>query len=147
MAVKSSCKGNGKARAMMPTSVLNGRLSLDRDCIQGFISEHLGGLIWIYNFPGIKDERVWDLFYDIIILDPVTTRHFSQFQLMWPHGRSRSSPFREWWAAFDSYMGQMFDTTRDQMNNWRWDNPHAFGDQVDCSDPQMTSSGKVNCTD
>jgi len=84
--------------------------------------------------------------YDIIFLDPVTTRHFSQFQLMWPHCRSRSSPFREWWAAFRSYMGQMFDKTCDQMNNSRWDNPHAFGDQVNRSNPQTTSLGKVKQT-
>jgi hypothetical protein len=37
----------------------------------------------------------------------------------------------------------MFDKTRDQMKNWRWDNPRAFGDQVDHSNPQTTSSGKV----
>ena len=43
-------------------------------------------------------------------------------------------------------MGQMFDKTRDQMNNWRWDNPRAFGDQVDRSNPQTTSSGKVKRT-
>jgi len=40
----------------------------------------------------------------------------------------------------------MSDKTRDQMNNWRSDNPHAFGDQVDCSNPQTTSSGKVKRT-
>jgi len=43
-------------------------------------------------------------------------------------------------------MGQMFDKTRDQMNIWRWDNPHGFGDQVDRSNPQTTSSGKVKRT-
>jgi hypothetical protein len=43
-------------------------------------------------------------------------------------------------------MGQMFDKTRDQMNNWRWDNPHAFGDQVNQSNPQTTRSGKVKRT-
>jgi len=43
-------------------------------------------------------------------------------------------------------MGQMFDKTRDQMNNWRWDNPRAFGDQVDRSNPQTTCSGKVTRT-
>jgi hypothetical protein len=43
-------------------------------------------------------------------------------------------------------MGQMFDKTCDQMNNWRWDNPHAFGDQVDRSNPQATSLGKVKRT-
>ena len=43
-------------------------------------------------------------------------------------------------------MGQMFDKTRDQMNNWRWDNPHGFGDQVDRSNSQRTSPGKVKRT-
>jgi len=32
------------------------------------------------------------------------------------------------------------------MNNWRWDNPRAFGDQVDRSNPQTTRSGKVKRT-
>jgi hypothetical protein len=119
---------------------------LDRDRIKGFISEHIRGLIRIYNVCGVKDERAWDLFYDIIFLDPVTTRHYSQFQLMWPHRSSRSLTFREWWVAFHSYMGQMYDKTHNQMNIWGWDNPHAFGDQVDRSNPQTTSSGKVKCT-
>jgi hypothetical protein len=43
-------------------------------------------------------------------------------------------------------MGQAFDKTHDQMNNWKWDNPHAFGDQFDRSNPQTTSLGKVKCT-
>jgi len=148
MAPKGSREGKGKAtaRVKMPTSVINRHLSLDRDRIKGFISEHIRGVIRIYNLCGVKDERAWDLSYDIIFLDPVTTRHFSQFQLMWPHRRSRSSPFREWWAAFRAYMGQMFDKTREKIDNWRWDNPRAFGDQVDRSNPQTTSSGKDKCT-
>jgi hypothetical protein len=117
MAPRGNSKGKGKARARMPTSVINRGLSLDWDHIKEFNSEHIHGLIWIYNVWGIKEERAWDLFYDLIFLDPVTTCHFSQFQLMWPHSRSRSLPFREWWAAVRSYMGQMFDKTRDQMNN------------------------------
>jgi hypothetical protein len=74
------------------------------------------------------------------------TRHFSQFQLMWPNRMSSSSPFREWWAAVRLYMGQMFNKTRDQVNNWRWINTHAFGDQVDRCNPQTTSSGTVKRT-
>jgi len=132
--------------AKMPTSVINRRLLLDREHTKGFILEHIRRILRIYNVCGVKDERAWDLVYDIIFLEPVTTRRFSQLQLMWPHRRSRSSPFREWWAAFRSYMGQMFDTTRVQMNNWRWDNPRAFGDQVDHSNPQTTSFGKFKCT-
>jgi hypothetical protein len=146
MAPKGSSKRKGKARAKIPTADINRHLSLDRDRITGFISEHIRGLIQINNGHGVKDERAWDLFYDIIFLHPVTTRHFAQFQLMWPHRRSRSSHFREWWAAFRSYMAQMFDITCDQMNNWRWDNPDAFGDQVDRSNPQTPSSGTVKRT-
>jgi len=108
MVSKGSRKGKGKAGAKMPTSVINRRLSLDWDLIKRFILELIFALIRIYNVCGIKDERAWDLFYDIIFLDPVTTRHVSQFQLIWPHRRSRSSRFRTWWAAFSSYMGQMF---------------------------------------
>ena len=32
------------------------------------------------------------------------------------------------------------------MNNWRWANPGAFGDQVNRSNPQTTSLGKVKPT-
>jgi len=76
MAPKGSSKGKGKAREIMLTSVINQCLSLDWDRIKGFISEHIHGLIWIYNVWGVNDERAWDLIYDIIFLDPVTTRHF-----------------------------------------------------------------------
>jgi len=43
-------------------------------------------------------------------------------------------------------MGQMIDKTRDQMDNSRWDNPHAFADQVDISNLQTPSLGKVKRT-
>jgi hypothetical protein len=62
------------------------------------------------------------------------------------HRRSTSSAVWDWWAAFCSYMGQMFDKTCDKMNNWRWDNPRALGDQVGRSNPQTTGSGKVKRT-
>jgi len=130
----------------MQTSVINRRLSLDRDSMKGFILEHIRGLIQICNVSSIKDERAWDTFYDIIFLNPVMTRRISQFLLLWPHLRSRSSPSREWWAAFSSYMGQMFDKSSNQKNNWRWDNHRAFRDQVDRSNPQTTSLGQVEYT-
>jgi hypothetical protein len=77
MAPKRSCKGLGKATAMaiMLTSLIHGRLLLDRDCIQEFISERILGLIRIYSVCGVKDERVWDVVYDKIVLDRVTIRH------------------------------------------------------------------------
>jgi hypothetical protein len=43
-------------------------------------------------------------------------------------------------------MGQMFGKTRHQMNNWRWENLRAFGDQVDHSNSHTTSSGHVKRT-
>jgi hypothetical protein len=146
MALKGSRKGKGKARAQTPASVIYRCLTLDWDCVKGFISEHIHGLIPIYNVCGVNDERAWDLLYDTIFLGPVTTHHISKFQLMWPHRRSRSLPFQEWWAAFRSYMGQMFDITCDEMSNWRWDNPRGFRDPVDHSNPQTTRYGKVKCT-
>ena len=82
MAPKGSHRGKGKARAKMPTPGINQPLSLDRDRIKGFISEHIHGLIQIYNVCSVNNERAWDLVYDIIFLDPVTTRHCSQIQLM-----------------------------------------------------------------
>jgi hypothetical protein len=79
MAPNGSRKGKGKetARATMPTSVINKRLSLNQDSLKRFISDQIRGLKRIYNVCGGKDERAWDLVDDIIILDPVMTRDFS----------------------------------------------------------------------
>jgi hypothetical protein len=82
MAPMGSSKAKGKARAKIPTLVINRYLSFDWDRIKGFISQHIHGLIWIYNVSGIKYEREWDLFCEIIFLDPVMTCHISQFQLI-----------------------------------------------------------------
>jgi len=43
-------------------------------------------------------------------------------------------------------MVQRLDTTCYQINNWRWDHPHAFRDHVDFSNLQTTNSGMVKCT-
>jgi len=139
-------KGKATARAKMPTSVISRCLWLDRNCWMGFISELTRGLIWPCSVCGSKDVRRWDLVYDIMFLEPVTTCHLSQLQLMWQHHSSMWSPFQKWWAAFCTYMGWMIDKTRDQMNNCRWGNPHAFGDQVDRSNLQRTILGKIKCT-
>jgi hypothetical protein len=136
----------GTASAHLPTWVINRLLSLDRDHIKGFNSEPICRLVRISNVCGIQDEWAWNLFYDIICLDPVTTRQVTKLQLIWLHRRSRSSPFCEWWAAFFSFMGQMFDKTCNQMNNCHWDNPVFFGDHVDCCSLKTSSSGQVKCT-
>jgi hypothetical protein len=40
----------------------------------------------------------------------------------------------------------MVDNTCDHLNNWRWDNARAYGDQFDHSVPQNSSLGKVKHT-
>jgi hypothetical protein len=117
-----TAKGKATARAKVSTSGINQHLWLDGVRIKRFISDHICGLIRKHNSCSFDLPKAWDFVYDKISLDPVTTRHISQYQLIWRHSKSRSSPFREWWAAFRSYMGQMFDTTRDPMNVWRCDN-------------------------
>jgi len=145
MARKGKCKIKrmATARANLPTSIINWRRSLVRDHLKQFISEHIHGLIPIFNVSFCKGERAWDLFYDIIILDPVTTHHSWQFQLILLHWSRSRSHFGEWWADFGSYMGQMFDKTRHQMNNWRWDNPPALGDLVDHPNLRRATLGKI----
>jgi hypothetical protein len=92
MAPKGSSKGKRKARAKMPTSVINRRPLLDLGPMEGFISQHISGLIRIYNVCNLRDERAWDFCYDIIFLDAVMTPHMSQFQLIWPQHRRRILP-------------------------------------------------------
>jgi hypothetical protein len=43
-------------------------------------------------------------------------------------------------------MGQMFDETHEEINVWRWDNPCVIGNQVDRSNREATSLGKVTRT-
>jgi len=119
---------------------------MDRDISNGLCSEYLRGLIRVYNLCGIKQERAWDLLYDVIFLDPVMTRNCSQIQPGWQTSRSRCSPSREWCVAFPSYMGQKFDKTLYLMKHWRFDIPRALGNQVDCLHLQARSSGKVKHT-
>ena len=139
-------KAKGNCYGTMPTAVINRCLLLDCDHIVGIILEHVRGFIQINKVCSFKDQYAWDLFYDIIILDPVTTHHVSHFRLMWQHRRSSRLPVWEWWAAFHSYMVQMFYSTHNQMNIWRWNNPRSFEDYVDHSNLKITSSGKVKHT-
>jgi hypothetical protein len=108
--------------------------------------EHICGPIQIYNVCSVKNETAWDFIYNIIFLELVMTLHFSQFQRMLLYRRSRSSPFREWWAAFHPYMGKMFYQTHKQMINWRWDILNTFERQVNRSDPQKIILQKVGRT-
>jgi hypothetical protein len=41
-------------------------------------------------------------------------------------------------------MGKMFNISRHELNNWRWDRPSALGDEVIRSNPQKTRLVKLN---
>lgn len=102
IAPNRSCIGerNASAWRIMPTSVVNWHRLLDWDCIQQFILQYIHGLVQIQNVWRVQDEPAWDLVYDTICIDVVTTRHFSQYLLMCPHHTSRCVTFCKWWAAF-----------------------------------------------
>ncbi|KAF8542577.1 hypothetical protein BDD12DRAFT_876118 [Trichophaea hybrida] len=120
MVPKGSSKGQGLVRAKIPISVINRRLSLDQVHMKGFMSVYIWVHILIYNVGVVKDDRAWDLFYDIIFLDPVMTRQFSQSQLKRLQCRVRSLPFQH-----------------------RWDNPCDIGDHVNGSNTKTTSFGRI----
>jgi hypothetical protein len=40
----------------------------------------------------------------------------------------------------------MLETTRNQVNIWRRDNPRGFREQVDCTNPRTTTFGQVERT-
>jgi hypothetical protein len=79
MAPKGTCEGKGKisAKANIPTLLINRRLSLDWDCIKGFIAEHIRGLMRIYNDCGVNDNGGWDIFNNIMFRDPVMIHHIN----------------------------------------------------------------------
>jgi len=132
----------GKARAKMPTSVINGRLSLDLDHIMKFIPEYILGLFRIYNVYSIKHSKTGDLVHDVFFLDTVMTNHISQFHQTWPHCRWRSWPFQTWGAAFRLDIWRTIYKTCDQTSHcWRG-NPYAFGDQVNRYNVETTRLAK-----
>jgi len=139
-------KWNATARAKIPTSVINRCQTLHRDRLQGYISQHICGLMQIFNISSVYYGSEWYLFYDISLCDPVMTSHFPQFWVIGLNRRRTWLPFWEWLVTFHSCMQQMFDKTSSEMNNWRWVNAHTFGDQVNHSNVWATSLRMVEWT-
>jgi hypothetical protein len=71
MAPQGSREGQRKAtaRGIVPTAVINRHLSFNWESIKGRISKLIIGLIQILHVCGVKNQRAWDIFYDIIFLD------------------------------------------------------------------------------
>jgi hypothetical protein len=82
----------------------------------------------MYAISGMMDIRAWDLIYDILFLDPITTPHFAQFQWLWRHRLENSGDNFQWWNLFKGFLGGCFGKTQEQMNHYRADNPSQFGD-------------------
>jgi len=95
---------------------------------KAFLAEHILGLIRMYAISGMGDIRAWDLIYDILFLDPITTPHFAQFQWLWSHRRENSGDNFQWWNLFKGFFGGCLGKTQEQMNHYRADNPSQFGD-------------------
>lgn len=106
------------------TDSIKERLHLD-GFIKQLIAEHIRALIRIYAIGGVKDPEALDLMYDILFIDPVTTRHFWQFQGMWKHRGSNETQYKAWWDAFMAFLRDCFDTTRRQMNRYHAETPPA----------------------
>jgi len=130
----------------MPTSVINRRLSLDQGRIQRFIFGHILGFKRIQNLFGVDFEIACDVLYDIIFLDPVMSSHFSQFKTDVVTPKGQDFTLSRVVGSLPFIYGEMFDTTHNQINNWRWDNTHTLRDHVDRSNQQTLSLGNVECT-
>jgi hypothetical protein len=104
------------------TDAIKDTLLLDGFAKQ-FMAEHIRGLIWMYAIHGVKDDGAIDLMYDILFMDPVTTRHFRQFQGMWKQRASTQPRHIEWWSGFRAFLRDCFDKTRVQMNRYHKENP------------------------
>jgi hypothetical protein len=124
------------------TDAIKDTLRLDGFAKQ-FMAEHIRGLIRMYAIHGVKDDGAIDLMYDILFLDPVTTRHFAQFQGMWKQRASTQPRHIEWWSGFRAFLRDCFDKTRVQMNRYHKENPPLPTD----SDTDPDSDDSNDCDD
>ena len=119
------------------TDAIKDTLLLDGFAKQ-FMAEHIRGLIQMYAIHGVKDDGAIDLMYDILFMDPVTTRHFRQFQGMWKQRASTQPRHIEWWSGFRAFLRDCFDKTRVQMNRYHKENPPLPTDSDSDSTPTPT---------
>jgi len=148
MAPKDSRKGMGKAtaRAKMMTSVPNWRLSFGQNRTKGVMSDQIRVPLselrclqchwWEAVEPLLWYNLCWsshDSAHCTISAD-VAAPHEQEFGFLEVVGSLRLR-----------YAANVYKD-RDQRNDWGSDNPRAFGDEVDFSNPQITSLAKVTRT-
>ena len=87
----------------------------------------------MYAIAGIKDAGAVDLMFDIMFIDPITVRHFRQFQGIWRYHLLRQKQYKLWWDTFRAFLRDCFDKTRTQMNHYHKENP-PDPDTIDSDD-------------
>jgi hypothetical protein len=85
-------------------------------------------MIRMYGMGGVKDGATDQLLYEILFLDPLTTRHFGRFQLMWEYRTSTQPPFLKGWTQFRAFVRDCLDKTQASNNRYqeeKWNAYHA----------------------
>jgi hypothetical protein len=95
------------------------------------LSEHIRAMIRMYGIGGIKDGATEQLFYEILFLDPLTTRHFGRFQRMWEQHNSTAQPYLEWWTQFRAFLRDCLDKTRAGNNRYQLEKWTAYSANAD----------------
>ena len=72
----------------------------------------------MYAIHCVKDDGAIDLMYDVLFVDPMTTRYIRQFQGMWKWQTSIQPQYIEWCSGFQSFLQDSFDNTWVQMNQY-----------------------------
>jgi hypothetical protein len=106
-----------RIRRLTPTERMKVALELE-GFAKSIMAEQLRAVICMYGIGGIKDGPIDQLFYEILFLDPLTTRHFGRFQPMWEHRNSTQPPFLKWWTQFRAFVRDCLDMTRASNNRY-----------------------------
>jgi hypothetical protein len=105
-----------RKKAVTDTERIKEVLKLQNTRIKTLMAEHIRAMIRAYGIGGIKDSAVEAMMYEILFLDPLTVRHFGQFQAMWPHRASKRAQHTEFWDQFRAFLRDCIDKTRAANN-------------------------------
>jgi hypothetical protein len=112
---------------MTKTARMKEALDLDSN-EKSVMAEHVQAMIRAYGIGGITDSLVDRMCFEIIFLDPLTVRHFEQFQHMWDRRESNQEPFLEWWTQFKAWIRDCIDTVRASNNKLQQARYEAYRD-------------------
>jgi hypothetical protein len=102
------------------TATIKDRLKFPNDntLVKNLISDEIRGLIRQYGISGESDPMWIRLQYEILFVDPITSRPLGQFQGMWQHrGAHKSTHEGDWWWAFYAYLKDTCEKVK-VATNW-----------------------------